>query len=121
MKGDANYVAGVLKTIKGPVILVGHSYGGAVISSAATGNANVKALVYVAAFAPEKGETAIGSVGTVPGSTLGPRSRHRFRSRTATDLYIRQDRLHAQFAADPVDAVAAQMAATASRDRGSTQ
>ena len=42
-----------LSTIRGPIMLVGHSYGGAVITNAATGNPNVKALVYIAAFAPE--------------------------------------------------------------------
>ena len=46
----------VLESISGPVVMVGHSYGGAVISGAATGEANVKSLVFVAAFAPEKGE-----------------------------------------------------------------
>src|SRR5690349_17194170 len=72
LKSDASYVASVLKSIQGPVVLVGHSYGGAVITNAATGASNVKALVYVAAFAPEKGETAIGLSGLFPGSTLGP-------------------------------------------------
>lgn len=46
-------MSSILNTIGGPVILVGHSYGGAVITTAASGNRNVKALVYVAAFAPD--------------------------------------------------------------------
>ncbi len=93
------------KTIKGPVILVGHSYGGAVISTAATGNAKVKALVYVAAFAPEKGETAIGLSGQFPGSTLGPTLAPPVLLADGNkDLYIQQDKLHAQFAADLSDA-----------------
>jgi pimeloyl-ACP methyl ester carboxylesterase len=54
---DAEYVADYLKTINGPVVLVGHSYGGAVITNAAAGLANVKALVYVDASAPAPGET----------------------------------------------------------------
>jgi pimeloyl-ACP methyl ester carboxylesterase len=54
---DAEFVAGFLKTIPGPIVLVGHSYGGAVITNAATGNRNVKALVYVDAAAPAPGET----------------------------------------------------------------
>jgi pimeloyl-ACP methyl ester carboxylesterase len=54
---DSEYIASYLKQIKGPVILVGHSYGGAVITDAATGDANVKALVYIAGWAPAKGET----------------------------------------------------------------
>ena len=54
---DAEYVADYLKTIPGPVVLAGHSYGGAVITNAAAGLANVKALVYVDAAAPAPGET----------------------------------------------------------------
>ncbi|HEY4463032.1 MAG TPA: alpha/beta hydrolase, partial [Streptosporangiaceae bacterium] len=54
---DAGFVADFLKTIPGPIVLVGHSYGGSVITNAATGNPNVKALVYVDAAAPAPGET----------------------------------------------------------------
>jgi len=54
---DSAYIASYLAQIKGPVILVGHSYGGAVITDAATGDASVKALVYIAGWAPAKGET----------------------------------------------------------------
>lgn len=53
---DADYLATFLSTIEGPVVLVGHSYGGAVITNAATGNDNVRALVYVAAYALAEGE-----------------------------------------------------------------
>jgi pimeloyl-ACP methyl ester carboxylesterase len=55
---DASAIRGVLATIHGPVVLVGHSYGGAVITNAAIGAPNVKALVYVSAFLPKKGESA---------------------------------------------------------------
>lgn len=54
---DAQYLATFLSTIEGPIVLVGHSYGGAVITQAATGNENVRALVYVAAYALAEGET----------------------------------------------------------------
>src|SRR5262245_49751915 len=54
--GDAEAVASVLKAVEGPVVLVAHSYGGFVISNAATHADNVKALVYVNGFAPEEGE-----------------------------------------------------------------
>jgi pimeloyl-ACP methyl ester carboxylesterase len=54
---DAEYLRLFLSTIGGPIVLVGHSYGGAVITNAATGNANVKSLVYVAAYAPAAGES----------------------------------------------------------------
>jgi pimeloyl-ACP methyl ester carboxylesterase len=71
LNGDATTIADLLKTIKGPIVLVGHSYGGAVITNAATGNRNVKALVYVDAFAPAKGDSALGLDSTQPGSALG--------------------------------------------------
>jgi pimeloyl-ACP methyl ester carboxylesterase len=71
LKGDAATIADFLKTIDGPIVLVGHSYGGAVITNAATGNRNVKALVYVDAFAPAKGESALGLDSSKPGSALG--------------------------------------------------
>ncbi len=54
---DAEYLRQFLSTITGPVVLVGHSYGGAVITNAATGNPNVKSLVYIAAYAPAAGES----------------------------------------------------------------
>jgi pimeloyl-ACP methyl ester carboxylesterase len=57
---DSAFIRDFLHTISGPIILVGHSYGGAVITNAATGDKQVKALVYVDAFAPAKGQT-IGS------------------------------------------------------------
>jgi pimeloyl-ACP methyl ester carboxylesterase len=57
LAADSAYLKNYLGTISGPVVLVGHSYGGAVISDAATGDSNVKALVYVDAFIPDEGET----------------------------------------------------------------
>jgi pimeloyl-ACP methyl ester carboxylesterase len=71
LKGDAATITDFLKTIDGPIVLVGHSYGGAVITNAATGNRRVKALVYVNAFAPAKGESALGLDSSKPGSALG--------------------------------------------------
>jgi pimeloyl-ACP methyl ester carboxylesterase len=53
---DSDYVAGVLDETPGPVVAVGHSYGGAVITNAAKRAKNVVGLVYVAAFAPEEGQ-----------------------------------------------------------------
>ena len=61
---DAGYLASFLSTIKGPVIVVGHSYGGAVVTNAATGNTAVKALVYVDAFIPDEHDTLLGLVGS---------------------------------------------------------
>jgi len=54
---DSAYIASLLGQIDGPVLLGGHSYGGAVISNAAISAPNVVGLVYVAAFAPDEGET----------------------------------------------------------------
>src|SRR2546428_4782141 len=65
LASDSAYIASFLQTITGPIILVGHSYGGAVITNAATGNPNVKALAYVDAFAPDEGES-LASLSSVP-------------------------------------------------------
>jgi len=101
VRADADVVADVVKSIDGPVVLVGHSYGGSVISEAAEGLPNVKGLVYVAAFAPDTGETAIGLTGQFPGSTLGPALAQPVKlTNGGNDLYILQARFHDQFAAD---------------------
>ncbi|MGW0949135.1 esterase/lipase family protein [Streptomyces sp. NPDC002623] len=74
LSGDAAYIHWFLQTIDGPAVLVGHSYGGAVITKAATGLSNVKALVYVAAFALDKGESTatVLPADKYPGSLLTP-------------------------------------------------
>lgn len=73
---DSAYIASVLDQTPGPVLAVGHSYGGAIITNAATGQKNVVGLVYVAAFAPEEGETLgdveAGSKDSVLSSALVP-------------------------------------------------
>jgi pimeloyl-ACP methyl ester carboxylesterase len=103
---DSEYVADYLKTITGPVVLVGHSYGGAVITNAAAGLANVKALVYVDASAPAPGETngqlsgatsilskdapaQLFSTTTYPGAPAG-----------ASELYLNEDIFVRYFASD---------------------
>ncbi|QQM39083.1 alpha/beta fold hydrolase [Streptomyces liliifuscus] len=70
LAGDSAYVSSIVDTIPGPVILVGHSYGGEVVTNAGRGHANVKALVYVAAFAPDEGESALQLAEQFPGSEL---------------------------------------------------
>ncbi|MGW7673658.1 alpha/beta fold hydrolase [Streptomyces sp. NPDC054775] len=70
LASDSAYVSDYLKTISGPIVLVGHSYGGSVITNAARDNANVKALVYVAAFAPDKDESSNDLVAKFPGSHI---------------------------------------------------
>jgi pimeloyl-ACP methyl ester carboxylesterase len=68
---DSAYLRDYLAAVTGPIVLVGHSYGGFVITDAATGNTNVKALVYVDAFIPDQGES-IGSLTAGSGSVLEP-------------------------------------------------
>ena len=109
---DAQSVASIVKSVKTPVVLVGHSYGGAVISHAAYGSQNVKALVYVAAFTPEKGETAAELSGRFPGGTLASALAAPVDlADGGKDLYIQQDKFHDQFAADVSEADARLMAA----------
>jgi pimeloyl-ACP methyl ester carboxylesterase len=72
VESDAQYLKDYLAVISGPIVLVGHSYGGMVITAAATGNPNVKALVYVDAYIPEDGDTVESLTGAQPGSELNP-------------------------------------------------
>jgi len=69
---DSAYLADFLHSISGPIVLVGHSYGGAVITNAATGDPQVKALVYVDAFAPAQGQTLAQLLASSPGSCAVP-------------------------------------------------
>jgi pimeloyl-ACP methyl ester carboxylesterase len=69
---DSASIRDFLHSISGPIILVGHSYGGAVITNAATGDKQVKALVYVDAFIPAKGQTIGQLVSAVPGTCAAP-------------------------------------------------
>ncbi|MEU2423486.1 alpha/beta hydrolase [Streptomyces sp. NPDC007851] len=116
LASDAEYIHSVLKSVHGPVVLVGHSYGGAVISEAAAGDAQVKALVYVAAFAPAEGESSLELSNKFPGSTLGSALKNvpfpLPGGGTGTDQYIKADKFHDQFAADVPRSVTDLMAAT---------
>jgi pimeloyl-ACP methyl ester carboxylesterase len=69
---DSAFLADFLHSISGPIVLVGHSYGGAVITNAATGDPQVKALVYVDAFAPAQGQTLAQLLAAYPGSCAVP-------------------------------------------------
>jgi len=113
VKSDAIYLTNVLESINGPVVLVGHSYGGNVISNVPTAKTNVKALVYVAGVAPDAGESAATLSGKFPGSTLGPTLAPPVALADGSkDLYIQQDKYPAQFAADVPVAEARLMATT---------
>jgi pimeloyl-ACP methyl ester carboxylesterase len=112
LAADAAAVGDLLRTVGRPVVLVGHSYGGAVISNVAADAAEITGLVYVAAFAPEPGEDCNTLAGRFPGSTLGEALRPVPRSDGTTDLYITADRFHGQFCADVPVRQAARLAAT---------
>jgi len=115
VKSDAAFVGDLIASVKGDVVLVGHSYGGSVITETAEGHPNVKALVYVSAFSPDVEETAIGLSGKFPGSSLGAALAAPVTLSTgAHDLYIQQDKFPAQFAAD-VPLLQAQLMASTQR------
>ena len=112
LASDAETVSWLVKSIPGPVILVGHSYGGEVITEAANGNGNVEALVYVAGFLPEAGESALSLSGKFPGGTLATALAPVVLADGDEDFYIQPAKFRAQFAADVPVAKAALMAAT---------
>ncbi|MET8331405.1 alpha/beta hydrolase [Streptomyces sp. NPDC005181] len=98
---DSTYIASVLDSIKGQVVLVGHSYGGAVISTAAAGNPRVKSLVYISALMPDVGESGMSLAARFP-SELGTATKsvpYRENGRSGTDLYLKPDKVHPVFAA----------------------
>ena len=112
VKGDASYLDSVVDSVNGPVILVGHSYGGNVISNAATAKGKVKALVYAAGLAPEPGESAASLGAKFPTGTLGPTLAPPVPLADGSkDLYIQQDKYPNQFAPDVPVAEAKLMAA----------
>ncbi|MET8249621.1 alpha/beta hydrolase [Streptomyces sp. NPDC005202] len=112
---DSTYIASVLDSIKGPIVLAGHSYGGAVISTAAAGNPRVKSLVYVSALMPDVGESGM-SLGARFPSELGTATKSvPYRAGggvSGTDLYLKPDRLHQVFAADLPESTTRILAAT---------
>jgi pimeloyl-ACP methyl ester carboxylesterase len=112
VRSDSDYVAGVLEGIEGPLVLVGHSYGGIVIGNAAEGNDRVAALVYIGGFAPDVGESAADLAGKYEGGTLGETLVAFDLPDGDKDLYILQDRYRAQFAADVPEQESARMGAT---------
>lgn len=117
LASDADYIRSVLVTIEKPIVLVGHSYGGAVISNAAVGVPNVKALVYIAGFAPDKGESLLKLVTMFPGSEIGPptlltRKYPLANGGEGTDLYLTRHGFRTAFAGDVPKRLADQMWAT---------
>ncbi len=109
---DSDYLTSVLDGIEGEVVLVGHSYGGIIISNAATGRDDVKGLVFVGGYAPDAGETAAQLSGRYEGGTLGETLMSIKLPDGDSDLYILQDKYHGQFTAESTAADAAVMAVT---------
>lgn len=113
---DAAYLRSVIDSIDGPVVVVGHSYGGSVMGEAAEGAANVTELVYVASFHLDVGESTAELAAKYPGGELGPALAPRpfptADGATASDLYIAPGEFRRVFAADVAPDVADLMAAT---------
>jgi pimeloyl-ACP methyl ester carboxylesterase len=85
---DSAYLASYLQTISGPIVLVAHSYGGFVTTNAATGNTNVKALVYIDSFLPDEGEIA-GALVASAGSCVDESALNAVPFDGGVDLYLR--------------------------------
>jgi pimeloyl-ACP methyl ester carboxylesterase len=111
---DSAYLTSLVRSINGPVVLVGHSYGGLLITEiAANDPKQVKALVYTAAFIPKAGQTANQLITSFPGSLLGPNTTYTVNlPGGGTDTYVKPADFHALFAADRTPAEAAVDAAT---------
>jgi pimeloyl-ACP methyl ester carboxylesterase len=114
---DSAYTASLLSQIDGPVLLAGHSYGGAVISNAATSAPNVTGLVFVAAFAPDEGER-LGEVAATSKDSILSTAQVQYQyptgpdGETAVEFAVRPVLLREVFAADLPEQQAAQLAAT---------
>jgi pimeloyl-ACP methyl ester carboxylesterase len=110
---DAASVGDLVRSVEGPVVLVAHSYGGAVISNVPADAGEITGLVYLNGFAPDPGESCFSLAGMFPGSTLGEDTLQPVpRSDGTTDLYIVKDRFHDLFCPDVPAPQAARMAAT---------
>ena len=112
LASDAEAVSDLVRSIDGPVVLVAHSYGGAVISNVAADAGEITGLVYVDGFAPEPGESAFDLAGKFPGSTTGDAVRPIPRSDGTTDLVLAPELFRDNFCADVPEAQAARMAVT---------
>jgi pimeloyl-ACP methyl ester carboxylesterase len=103
LSGDAAYVRAYLDTLSGPIVLVAHSYGGAVITNAATDDPNVRALVYIDAFVPDEGQTVFQLVGPDSALSVDPTTIFNFVPATlpptlTTDLYLKTSTFLTDFA-----------------------
>jgi pimeloyl-ACP methyl ester carboxylesterase len=112
LASDAEAVSDLVQSIEGPVVLVGHSYGGAVISNVTADAGEITGLVYINALAPDPGESAFDLAGKYPGSTTGDSVRPVPRTDGTTDLVLAPELFRDNFCADLPEEQAARMAAT---------
>jgi pimeloyl-ACP methyl ester carboxylesterase len=112
LAGDAAHLTELIKTIDGPIVLAGHSYGGAVITNVPADAGDIVGLVFVAAFATDAGESAGEASSLVPGATLAETIETVPLPDGGVDQYITQDKFRAQFCVDVPDETATLMAVT---------
>ena len=113
LAADAAAVSDLVRSIEGPVVLVAHSYGGAVISNVDADAGEIVGLVYVNGFAPDAGEHCFQLAAMFPGSALGETTVHPVpRSDGTTDFYVAREPFPEIFCADVPAPQAALMAAT---------
>jgi pimeloyl-ACP methyl ester carboxylesterase len=110
--GDAAGLTELVRTIDGPVVLAGHSYGGAVITNVPADAGDIAGLVFVAGFALDAAESPGDAASSVPGGTLGETIKAVPLPGGGVDVYIAQDKYHRQFCADLPDGEARLMAIT---------
>ncbi len=109
---DAVALADLVRSVDGPVVLVGHSYGGALLTNVPTDAGDVRGLVFIAGYALEPGESCADASSLAPGGTLGPALVRVPLTGGAVDTYIDPARYHQQFAEDLPEALTALMAVT---------
>ena len=109
---DAVALTSLVRSLDGPIVLVGHSYGGAVLTNVDIAAGEIIALVYVAGFALKAGESPAGASALAPGSTLADTLMRTPLDDGGADTYIAPDKFHRQFAADLPASRAALMAVT---------
>jgi pimeloyl-ACP methyl ester carboxylesterase len=112
LAGDAAALTDLVRSLEGPVVLVGHSFGGALLTNVPADAADVRALVFIAGYALEPGESCGDASALAPGGTLGPTLVRVPLSDGAVDTYIDQAKYHHQFADDLPPRQTALMAVT---------
>ena len=112
LASDAAGLTDLVRSIEGPVVLAGHSYGGALIGAVPAGAGDVTGLVFIAGFALDTGQSCADASSLVPGGTLGETLQRVPQTGGEMDTYIDQGKYHQQFAADVEPALSDLMAVT---------